>query len=70
MTVKINELAKELNMDSKELLDRINTMGIAAESETSEIADIDATAAKNTILRSRSASETKIVKATPKKATT
>ena len=69
MTVKINELAKELNMDSKELLDRINTMGIAAESETSEIADIDATAAKNTILRSRSASETKIVKATPKKAT-
>ena len=61
MTVKVNELAKELNMEATELLDRIRGMGIAAESETSEIGDIDAVAAKNTILRSRSASETKIV---------
>ncbi|PWM64590.1 MAG: translation initiation factor IF-2 [Eubacteriales Family XIII. Incertae Sedis bacterium] len=67
MTVKVNELAKELNMEATELLDRIRGMGIAAESETSEIGDIDAVAAKNTILRSRSASETKIVKAAPKK---
>lgn len=67
MTVKVNELAKELNMESSELLERIKGMGIAAESETSEIGDMDAVAAKNTILRSRTSSETKIVKAAPKK---
>ena len=67
MAVKVKELAKELNMDSKELLNRIKTMGIAADSEASEISDIDAKAAKNTILRSKTSSETKIVRATPKK---
>ena len=68
MAVKVKELAKELNMDSKDLLDRMKTMGIAADSEASEISDIDAKAAKNTILRSKTSSETKIVRATPKKA--
>jgi len=67
MTVKVKELAKELNMESSELIERIRGMGIAAESETSEIGDMDAVAARNTILRSRAASETKIVKAAPKK---
>ena len=31
MTVKVNELAKELNMDATQLFDRIRGMGIAAE---------------------------------------
>ncbi|MDD4563959.1 MAG: translation initiation factor IF-2 [Eubacteriales bacterium] len=65
--VKVHELAKELNMTSKELLDKINSMGIEAKSHMSVLTEIDVIAVKNTILRSKSGSETKIVKVKPKK---
>ncbi|QHI73240.1 translation initiation factor IF-2 [Aminipila terrae] len=67
MTIKIHELAKELNMNSKELLEKINAMGIEAKSHMSGLSDIDAISVRNTINRSRSSAETKIVKAAPKK---
>lgn len=59
--VKVHELAKELNMTSKELLDRLKSMGIEAKSHMSVLTEIDAIAVKNNILRSKSGSETKIV---------
>lgn len=65
---KVHELAKELNISSKDLLEKINTMGIDAKSHMSVLAEMDVTAIKNTILRGKSNSETKIVKVTPKKA--
>lgn len=65
--MKIHELAKELNMDSKEVLDKARAMGIEVKDKNSTLEDIDATAVKNTIKRSKSGAETKIVKAKPKK---
>ncbi|MBQ9972583.1 MAG: translation initiation factor IF-2 N-terminal domain-containing protein, partial [Firmicutes bacterium] len=44
MAVKVHELAKELNMGSKELLERINGMGIEASSHMSALSDMDAVA--------------------------
>src|SRR5674476_828952 len=67
MTIKIHELAKELNLNSKELVEKIHTMGIEAKSHMSVLSDIEATAVKNTVLRSKGATETKIVKVAPKK---
>ncbi len=67
MTIKIHELAKELNMNSKELLGKINAMGIEAKSHMSGLSEIDAISVRNTIKRNRTNAETKIVKAAPKK---
>ncbi|HZK87564.1 MAG TPA: translation initiation factor IF-2 N-terminal domain-containing protein, partial [Anaerovoracaceae bacterium] len=67
MTMKIHELAKELNLNSKELVEKIHNMGIEAKSHMSVLSDIEATAVKNTVLRSKGATETKIVKVAPKK---
>lgn len=67
MTIKIHELAKELNMNSKELLERVNAMGIEAKSHMSGLSDIDAISVRNIINRSRNNTETKIVKVAPKK---
>jgi translation initiation factor IF-2 len=67
MTLKIHELAKELNMNSKELLEKINSMGIEAKSHMSVLSDIDAISVRNNINRSKASKETKIVKAAPKK---
>jgi len=67
MTIKIHELAKELNLNSKELVEKIHNMGIEAKSHMSVLSDIEATAVKNTVLRSKGATETKIVKVAPKK---
>src|SRR5665648_1080329 len=67
MTIKIHELAKELNLNRKELVEKIHNMGIEAKSHMSVLSDIEATAVKNTVLRSKGATETKIVKVAPKK---
>src|SRR5665648_198347 len=67
MTIKVHELAKELNLNSKELVEKIHNMGIEAKSHMSVLSDIEATAVKNTVLRSKGATETKIVKVAPKK---
>lgn len=66
--MKIHELAKELDMDAKDVLQKAQAMGIEAKDQDSTLKDIDATAVKNTILRGKSGAETKIVKAAPKKA--
>lgn len=66
--MKIHELAKELDMEAKEVLKKAQSMGIEAKDKDSTLKDIDATAVKNTILRGKSGAETKIVKAAPKKA--
>ena len=68
MTIKIYELAKELNIASKELVEKINTMGIEAKSHMSSIDDKVAAELRNTLGGKHVAnSETKVVKAVPKK---
>lgn len=69
-SMKIHELAKELNMSSKDMLDKINSMGIDAKSHMSVLSDMDVVAIKNTVLRGKGGSETKIVKAAPKRTET
>ena len=66
-SMKVHELAKELNMTSKDILDKISTMGIEVKSHMSVLSDIDVIAIRNTILRGKNNSETKIVKVAPKK---
>ncbi len=66
-SIKVHELAKELNMTSKDMLDKINSMGIDAKSHMSVLTDMDVIAIRNTVLRGRSGAETKIVKVAPKK---
>lgn len=66
-SIKVHELAKELNMASKDMLDKINSMGIDAKSHMSVLSDMDVIAIRNTILRGKSGAETKIVKVAPKK---
>lgn len=65
--MKIHELAKQLDMDSKDVLEKAQSMGIEVKDKDSTLEDLDATAVKNTILRSKRGAETKIVKAAPKK---
>ena len=67
MSKRVYELAKELEMESKELVEKIKAMGIEAKSHSSVVSDIDAQAITNMIIHSRGkAAETKIVKAPPK----
>jgi translation initiation factor IF-2 len=42
MSKKVYEIAKELEMESKELLEKINGMGIEAKSHNSVLSEIDA----------------------------
>ncbi len=70
MPIKVHELAKELNLNSKDLLDKIASMGIDAKSHMSVLSDIDAIAVRNTITRAKTKQESKIVKVTPKKVDT
>jgi translation initiation factor IF-2 len=68
MTIKIYELAKELNIASKELVEKINAMGIEAKSHMSSVDDKIAAELRNSLGGKHIAnSETKVVKAVPKK---
>ncbi|MGI6731365.1 MAG: translation initiation factor IF-2 [Anaerovoracaceae bacterium] len=67
MSKKVHELAKELDMTSKNLLEKLRSMGIEVKSHMSVLSDIDVITVKNSVLRSNKNSETKIVKVTPKK---
>jgi translation initiation factor IF-2 len=69
-SIKVHELAKDLNMTSKDMLDKITAMGIDAKSHMSVLSDMDVIAIKNTVLRGKSGAETKIVKVAPKKTET
>ena len=66
--MKIKDLAAELNLTGKEVLEKAKTMGIEVSKISDELSDIDATAVKNTIMRSGAHAETKVVRATAKKA--
>ncbi|MDO4486691.1 MAG: translation initiation factor IF-2 [Bacillota bacterium] len=65
--MKIKELAAELNLSGDAVLEKAKAMGIDVSSTSDEMADIDATAVKNTILRSGTHTETKVVRAKAKK---
>lgn len=68
MSQRVHELAKDLNMSNKDLLDRINGMGIEVKTHMSVLEDIDVVAVTNTVKNSKKSSETKIVKVAAKKA--
>ena len=67
MAIKIYELAKELNMQSREVLEKCSKAGIEASSHMSSISDIDADRLRLIFEKKQSMSETKIVKASSKK---
>ncbi len=66
--MKIKDLAAELNMTGKDVLEKAKSMGIEVAKISDELNDMDATAVKNTIMRSGAHAETKVVRATAKKA--
>ena len=66
--MKIHELAKELNLDTKVVLEKAQSMGIDVHDKDSILKDMDAKAIKNIIQIGHKGGDTKIVKATPKKA--
>ena len=67
MSIKVYELAKELNLTSKEVLEKLGSMGVTAKGHMSVLSDIDAIAVRNIIMRGKAGTETKIVKVAPKK---
>ena len=67
MPIKIHELAKELNITSKELLGKCQEIGVEAGSHMSSLNDEDALRLRNIFIKKKLQAETKIVKATPKK---
>ncbi len=64
---RVHELAKELGIENKELIEKINGMGIEATSHMSGLNEMDVISIKNSMNKNNMKSETKIVKATPKK---
>lgn len=67
MAIKVHELAKELNLSSKEVLDKLNSMGVSGKAPMSGLSDIDAIAVRNIVMRGKAGTETKIVRVAPKK---
>lgn len=66
--MKVHELAKKLEMTSKELLEKATSMGIEVTSANSAFSDIDAKTLENTIIANRNKdAETKIVRVAPKR---
>ena len=65
--MKVKELADELNMSPKDVLDKAQSMGVKVSAVTDEMSDMDATAVRNTITKGGGKRETKVVKVTPKK---
>ncbi len=63
MTMKVSDLAKELEMPSKELIEKATSMGIEVKGATSSLSDIDEKTLRNIILAKRKKeSETRIVR--------
>ena len=66
--MKVSDLAKELGITSKEVVEKANAMGIAVKAAQSNLTDIDATALRNSIqAKNKKDAETKIVKVKSKK---
>ncbi|MBQ9931950.1 MAG: translation initiation factor IF-2 [Firmicutes bacterium] len=66
MSIRVHELAKELNLSNEEIMERLDKMGSPVTSHSSNVSDIDAAAIRNIVIHSRQKSETKIVKVAPK----
>jgi len=65
--MNIKELAKELQLPGKEVLEKAKEMGVKVRIQADEISDADATAIRNTLEKNKSKAETKVVRATAKK---
>ena len=65
--MKVKELAAELNMTGKDVLEKAMSMGVKVSKITDDMSDIDAASVRNTITHSGSRKETKVVKVAPKK---
>ncbi len=65
--MKIKELAAELSLTGKEVLEKAKAMGINVSKLSDELSDIDTTAVRNTIMRSGTHTETKVVRVKAKK---
>ncbi|MBR2779653.1 MAG: translation initiation factor IF-2 [Firmicutes bacterium] len=60
--MRVYELAKELGLSSKEVIQRLNKMGVDVTTHSNSISDMDATALRNAVQRSKEKTETKIVR--------
>ena len=60
--MKIKDIAAELKLTGEEVLEKAKAMGIAVQSVDDEIADMDAIAVKNTIIRGNAKAETKVAR--------
>ncbi len=67
MTMKVHELAKELGINSKDLLEKAGNMGMAVKSHMSALDDTQVATLRNSVSHSNAGNETKIVKVSPKK---
>ena len=65
--MKIKELAAELSLTGKEVLEKAKSMGIKVSGISDELSDLDMTAVKNTIMKSGTNTETKVVRVKAKK---
>ncbi len=61
--MKITDLASDLKLTGKEVLEKAKAMGIEVGSESDELSDREAVSVKNNILRGREKAETKVVRA-------
>ncbi|MBQ6400910.1 MAG: translation initiation factor IF-2 [Firmicutes bacterium] len=66
--MKVKELAAELQLTGKEVLEKAKAMGVPVSKISDELSEIDAKAVRNTIARSQSTAETKVVRAKARKA--
>ncbi|MDR3364180.1 MAG: translation initiation factor IF-2 N-terminal domain-containing protein, partial [Clostridiales Family XIII bacterium] len=66
MSIKIHELAKELDIPSKDVLAKALAMGVEAKTHMSAISDMEAITVKNAIVHGSKGVETKIVKVQPR----
>lgn len=60
--MKITELAKELNMNGTEVLEKAKAMGVDVSDIGDEMSDVDAAAVRNTITRGGAKAETKVAR--------
>lgn len=65
--MKIKELASELSLTGKEVLEKAKSMGIAVSDVNDDMSEIDTTAVRNTITKSGAHTETKVVRVRTKK---
>ena len=65
--MKIQELAKELDMDVNVVLKKAQSMGYNVADKDSMLEGVDATAVKNMLIHAKDKTETKVVKSTHKK---